>query len=59
VWAKHWYHNVHSSTGFAPYTPRTGPFPERLRPLLEECVPLYERLRNYAIGAGPAKSGGD
>ena len=52
VWAKHWYANVHASTGFSPYKPRTGDFPERLESLLEESVPLYERLRGYAIPAG-------
>ncbi len=52
VWAKHWYANVRASTGFSPYTPRTGDFPEGLKPLLEESVPLYERLREYAIPAG-------
>jgi hypothetical protein len=51
VWAEHWYHNVHASTGFAPYEPREGPCPAHLKPLLEECLPLYERLRDYAIGA--------
>jgi hypothetical protein len=51
VWAKHWYANVHASTGFSPYKPRTDAFPERLRPLLEESLPLYERLRRYAIPA--------
>jgi len=52
VWANHWYHNVHASTGFAPYRPYTKPFPERLKPLLKECLPLYERMRDYAIVAG-------
>ena len=52
VWARHWYANVHASTGFSPYRPRTGDFPERLAPLLEECRPLYERLKRYAITAG-------
>jgi len=52
VWAKHWYANVHASTAFSPYEPRTDAFPERLRPLLEESVPLYERLKRYAIPAG-------
>lgn len=52
VWAKHWYANVHTSTGFMAYRPKTEPPPERLRPLLEECAPLYERLRRYAIAAG-------
>ena len=51
AWAEHWYENVHASTGFEPYRPKTGPFPERLEPLLQECVPLYERLRRYAIVA--------
>lgn len=49
VWAKHWYANVHASTGFGAYRPKTEPFPHNLRPLLEECAPLYERLRRYAI----------
>lgn len=52
VWARHWYHNVHASTGFAPYRPSTEIFPERLKPLLDECRPLYERLREHAITAG-------
>jgi len=51
VWARHWYKNVHASTGFSPYKPKEGAFPEHLLPLLEECRPLYERLRGYAIPA--------
>jgi len=49
VWAPHWYHNVHRSTGFAPYRPKDEEFPPRLRPLLAECLPLYGRLIEYAI----------
>ena len=52
VWARHWYGGVHTSTGFAPYRPKTDPLPEGLEPLLVECAPLYERLRPYAITAG-------
>jgi hypothetical protein len=51
VWARHWYHNVHASTGFAPYSPPEDQFPAHLQPLLEECLPLYRRLRTYAIVA--------
>jgi hypothetical protein len=40
---------THQSTGFAPYQPKAGPFPDELRPLLKECQPCYERLLEYAI----------
>jgi hypothetical protein len=51
VWAKHWYAGVHSSTGFEPYRPKTEPFPDSLRPLLKECLTLYEKLGEHAIRA--------
>ena len=50
VWAPHWYHAVHQSTGFAPYTPKSG-FPAHLEDLLTECEPWYERLYARAIRA--------
>lgn len=49
VWAKHWYRNVHNSTGFRPYQPKTDPFPEHLEPLLAECEPIYNRLRKLSL----------
>lgn len=49
VWAPHWYHNVHRSTGFAPYRPKTAPFPERLQPLLDEARPHFQRLAAWAL----------
>ena len=51
VWAKHWYGGVHRSTGFNPNRPKTEPFPERLKPLLETCRPYFEHLRELAITA--------
>ncbi len=51
VWAKYWYHSVHKSTGFAPYIPKTDPFPDHLLPLLDECLPYYEQLVTHAIRA--------
>jgi hypothetical protein len=51
VWAKHWYQAVHVSTGFEPYRPKAAPFPDRLRPLLEECRPHYDRLAARALKA--------
>ena len=44
VWAKYWYDSVHRSTGFDPYRPKNTPFPEHLKPLLEECLPYYAEL---------------
>lgn len=52
VWAKYWYANVHRSTGFIPYKAKTEPFPDALKPLLDECQPYYDHLANYAIKAG-------
>jgi len=48
VWAPHWYDNVHTSTGFAPYRSPTREIPENLRAVLAEAMPLYERLAEYA-----------
>jgi hypothetical protein len=51
VWAKHWYHNVHTSTTFDKYEAKKGMFPKHLEPLLNESLPHYERLLEYAIKA--------
>lgn len=50
VWAKHWYHSVHRSTGFSPYEPKTD-FPPRLEELLGHCQPWYEKLKAVALRA--------
>jgi hypothetical protein len=50
VWAPHWYHAVHQSSGFEPYREKTN-FPDRLRPLLAECRPWYDKLYAKAIRA--------
>ncbi|MDT0559472.1 sulfotransferase family protein [Ichthyenterobacterium sp. W332] len=49
IWAKHWYSNIHNSTGFIPYKPKTEPFPNHLKPLLKECQPYYEQLLEEAL----------
>lgn len=51
VWAKHWYHAVHRSTGFQPYQPKQETVPPRLMPVLAECRPHYARLYASAIRA--------
>lgn len=48
-WARYWYANVHNSSGFQAYKPRTEPLPEHLKPLLAECMPYYEELSKVAL----------
>ena len=52
AWASWWYDKVHQSTGFAPYQPKTEPFPEQLAPLLALANPFYKKLYSVAIKAG-------
>ena len=49
VWAPHWYANVHRSTGFAPYRPKSEPFPPELEGVFAECSRYYAVLREAAI----------
>lgn len=51
AWAPFWYANVHRSSGFQPPVRKRTAFPERLRPLLEECRPHYAALARRAIRA--------
>ena len=51
VWAPYWYQNVHRSIGFAPYRPKSEPFPTELEPVLAVCMPYYKALRNDAVRA--------
>jgi hypothetical protein len=48
IWAPHWYHAVHKSTGFSPYVEKTE-FPQELEPLLAECKPWYDKFYEHAI----------
>lgn len=49
VWATYWYKSVHQSTGFKPYIPKSEPFPEHLKPLLNKCRPIYQTLADQAL----------
>ena len=51
VWAPYWYDSVRRSTGFVPVR---GPVPPpdldpALEPLLDECMPYYEKLRKNIL----------
>ena len=49
VWAPYWYGNVHRSTGFAPYCPKSEPFPAELEDVMAACSTHYEALCRDAI----------
>lgn len=49
VWAPYWYGNVHRSTGFAPYRPKSEPFPAELEDVLVACSEHYDVLHRDAI----------
>jgi hypothetical protein len=53
IWAKHWYHAVHHSTGFQPYSEKSERVPTYLEPLLAECLPHYQQLAQHVIRAEP------
>ena len=50
VWAPHWYHGVHRSTGWQPYVAKEATLSDVVAPVLAEALPLYERLLPYRIG---------
>ncbi|WP_300610766.1 hypothetical protein [Trebonia sp.] len=51
VWAPYWYDSVRRSTGFVPVAVAAEPpaLPPALHPLLEQCLPYYERIRKYKL----------
>lgn len=49
IWAKHWYTNVHNSTGFAIQNSSNQLLPEPLRPVLDEALQYYNILKNYIL----------
>ena len=51
IWAKHWYHNVHKSTGFKNPPKTAVDFPEYLRSLLDEALHYYDLLYAHSIKA--------
>ncbi|MBI88375.1 MAG: sulfotransferase family protein [Euryarchaeota archaeon] len=44
VWAKHWYSSVWESSGFYPPSKREGRLNEPTSRVLEEAIPLYQKL---------------
>ena len=51
VWAPHWYHNIHRSSGFGPYSEKDEPVPDDLAGVVAESRPHYDRLHARALRA--------
>lgn len=49
VWAKYWYENVHTSSGFQPQATSNRPLPARLSKLNEEAQYYYQALMPFAV----------
>ena len=49
VWAKHWYTEVATSTGFRAAPARNDALPAQVQPVYEQCRAIYERLRDYRL----------
>ena len=49
IWAKHWYANVHNTTGFQVQQRKHSGIPPNLGPLLAAAMPYYEILRNNIL----------
>jgi len=51
IWARHWYHAVEASTGFAPYRPKPDAVPPELGGIHERCLEAYRTLHEHRIRA--------
>jgi len=49
VWAKYWYQEVQTSTGFRPYRAKSPPVPDNLRPLVQACEELHQQMYAHRI----------
>lgn len=49
LWAPYWYNNVHKSTGFKAYKQKNKPLRKDQIKLYEECLPLFEKLKQNSI----------
>jgi hypothetical protein len=49
IWARHWYREVETSTGFRSYTPRNETVPARFRALYDDCLACYQELYAHRL----------
>lgn len=51
VWAKHWYANVHNSTGFNPAPTKEPQLPAHCEALYKDALPYYYDLAKFSINS--------
>ncbi len=49
IWAKHWYANVHQTTGFAGGEINSREVPDQLQDLYEQCLVYYRELFSHSL----------
>jgi len=49
AWADEWYQSVFATEGLQPYQARTIRIPDELKPVLEYCLPSYQRIAEHKI----------
>lgn len=49
IWARHWYTEVETSTGFRPLRQSQTPVPAHLRPVYESCLQDYHELYRFRM----------
>ena len=49
VWAKYWYQNVHTSSGFQEYVEEEIHLLSSLQKVYTEALPYYDKLKQHAI----------
>jgi len=49
AWASYWYDSAHRSTEFVPFVERRVDLTPAQQPLLDECQPLVDRLREFQL----------
>lgn len=49
VWAEHWYDSVVKTTGFAPPDRAQPNVPDQHKSIVEEAMPIYEHMKQYAL----------
>jgi len=49
IWGKHWYKQLHSTTGFIKYEKKDKTLPDSLIKLYNECDHYYKQIKKYQI----------